>query len=209
MAAELSVGAHAGPLAAVAVCPEGHPSCPAWPHPAPPPRRRLLVQPLLPRRRVQQLPRRLLGLRLLPGGLPGQRHTLRGPGRGGCPAGGAGWGGEEAVGRRGLTSAPPAVRRGHRRLLLDQQVAPLRQHPARVPLPALPASLQGEPALRRRAGGGQDGEAGEPLEGGRRRRAAGGRAPSAGTSGRVGAELSPGTGRESTAPTPGPRAEGP
>lgn len=59
-------------------------------------------------------------------------------------------------------SARPAVRPGRRHLLLDQQVAPLRQHPARVPLPAVPTSLQREPALRRRAGGGRDGEAGEP-----------------------------------------------
>lgn len=35
---------------------------------------------------MQQLPRWVLVLRLLPGGLPGQRHPLRGPGRGGCLA---------------------------------------------------------------------------------------------------------------------------
>ena len=50
----------------------------------------------------------------------------------------------------------PAVRRGHRRVLRNEQGAPLCQHQARLPLPALPAALQGEPALRCRPGGGQD-----------------------------------------------------
>lgn len=47
-AAELSVGAHAGPLAAVAVCPEGHPSCPARPHPARLPADGCLSNPCFP-----------------------------------------------------------------------------------------------------------------------------------------------------------------
>lgn len=59
----------------------------------------------------------------------------------------------------------PAVRRGHGRVLRNQQGAPLCQHQPRLPLPALPATLQGEPALWRRPGGGQDREAGEPARG--------------------------------------------
>lgn len=55
----------------------------------------------------------------------------------------------------------PAVCCGHRRLLLDQQVEPLCQHQPWVPLPAVPASLQREPALWHGPGGGQDGKAGE------------------------------------------------
>lgn len=66
------------------------------------------------------------------------------------------------VGGGGSPPLVPAVRRGHRRLLLDQQVGPLCQHQPWVPLPAVPASLQGQPALRHGPGGGQDGKAGEP-----------------------------------------------
>lgn len=56
----------------------------------------------------------------------------------------------------------PTVRPGHRRLLLhEQQVPALRQHRPRVSLPALPASLQGHPALRGRPGGRADRKAGE------------------------------------------------
>lgn len=65
-------------------------------------------------------------------------------------------------GRGGSPLLVPTVRPGHRRLLLhEQQVPALRQHRPRVPLPALPASLQGHPALRGRPGGRADGEAGE------------------------------------------------
>lgn len=62
-----------------------------------------------------------------------------------------------------LTPAYPAVCRGHRRLLRRGQSPALRQHQPRLPLPAVPPSLQRDPALWRRPGGGQDGEAGEQL----------------------------------------------
>lgn len=72
------------------------------------------------------------------------------------------------AGQRGTSEAGgspllvPTVCPGHRCLLLhEQQVPALRQHRPRVPLPALPTSLQGDPALRGRPGGRTDGKAGE------------------------------------------------